>query len=109
MNLKEICRQYMAAFSRKDLHALESMFDERVTLRDWDISAQGRAAVLEANAKIFAAVESIVVEPLNLIQDEQTVACEMSITLNGTDRLLVTDIIEFSETGKIRAVRAYKG
>lgn len=109
MNFKKICREYMAAFSRKDIHALESMFDEQVTLRDWDISAQGRSAVLEANAKIFAAVESIAVEPLNLIQEERTVACEMCITINDQERLLVTDIIDFTETGKIRAVRAYKG
>lgn len=109
MDLKLICLEYFETFSRKDLDALELMFTGDVTLRDWEITATGIDEVLAANKKIFDSVESIHVMPLHLYQDNNTVAAEISIDVNGGEHFSVVDVITFSEAGKIANIRAYKG
>jgi len=112
MDLKQLCLEYFTAFSNKDLDKLAGMFDDHVSLRDWEMSASGKSSVLSANKHIFDSVESITVTPLVLHQDANTVVAEISIEVYDTDGattiLLVVDIIEFVGN-KIRSVRAYKG
>ena len=43
--MKEIAEKYFKLFSDKDLDALEPLFDERATLRDWEIEAEGKSDV----------------------------------------------------------------
>jgi hypothetical protein len=109
MNLKKLAKQYFETFSRKDLDGLEVMFTGDVTLRDWEISATGIDEVLAANKKIFDSVEYIHVLPLNLYQDGNTVAAELSIVVSGAVHLRVVDIITFNDSGKISSIKAYKG
>ena len=65
-NLKDQALEYFTAFSNKELDALAGMFDDHVTLRDWEMSASGKTAVLAANKNIFDSVETITVTPLKL-------------------------------------------
>jgi hypothetical protein len=109
MNLKQLTKRYFETFSRKDLNGLATMFTGDVTLRDWEISATGIDEVLAANKKIFDSVEYIHVMPLNLYQDNNTVAAELSIVVSGAVHLSVVDIITFNDTGKIVSIKAYKG
>lgn len=109
MDLKSIATQYFETFSRKDLDGLSLMFTGDVTLRDWEISATGIDDVLAANKKIFDSVEYIHVQPLNLYQDGNTVAADLSIVVSGTVHLKVVDIITFNDAGKISSIKAYKG
>ncbi len=112
MTLKDLALNYFEAFSNKDLDKLATMFDDHVTLRDWEMSASGKTAVLAANKNIFDSVESITVTPFKLYQDANTVSAEISIDVYDNDgvttTLIVVDIIEFA-SNKIRSVRAYKG
>ena len=108
-NLKQLAEQYFETFSRKDLDGLAVMFTGDVTLRDWEINATGIDEVLAANKKIFDSVEYIHVSPLNLYQDGNTIAAELSIVVSGAVHLYVVDIITFNEVGKISSIKAYKG
>jgi len=107
-NLKQLATEYFATFSRKDLDGLADMFTANAVLRDWTGSAEGIDNVLAANKNIFDSVDTIVVTPLSLYEDGNTVAAEIEILVNGAEKLLVVDVIIF-EGDKISNLRAYKG
>lgn len=107
--MKEIAEKYFKLFSDKDLDALEPLFDERATLRDWEIEAEGKSDVFAAMKNIFDSVESIQVDPLRTYVWENTVVAELDITVNNTEKLAVVDIIDFTNEGKIFGIRAFKG
>ena len=107
--MKEIAEKYFKLFSDKDLDALEPLFDERATLRDWEIEAEGKSDVFAAMKNIFDSVESIQVDPLRTYIWENTVVAELDITVNNSEKLAVVDIIDFTDEGKIFGIRAFKG
>ena len=107
--MKEIAEKYFKLFSDKDLDALEPLFDERATLRDWEIEAEGKSDVFAAMKSIFDSVESIQVDPLRTYVWENTVVAELDITVNNSEKLAVVDIIDFTDEGKIFGIRAFKG
>ena len=107
--MKEIAEKYFKLFSDKDLDALEPLFDERATLRDWEIEAEGKSDVFAAMKNIFDSVESIQVDPLRTYVWENTVVAELDITVNNSEKLAVVDIIDFTNEGKIFGIRAFKG
>jgi hypothetical protein len=109
-NITEIAKNYLKIWSNNDLNGLETLFMEDCSLRDWDEIYEGKDTVMEANKNIFNSFESIIANPLNIYTDEKnsTVIAELEIISNGTDKLLVTDIIVF-ENDKIKSIRAYKG
>jgi hypothetical protein len=107
-DLKQLATRYFETFSRKDLDSLAGMFTANATLRDWNGSAEGKTDVLAANKNIFDSVDTIVVTPLSLYQDGNTVAAEIEVLINSEEKLLVVDIITF-ENNKISDLRAYKG
>lgn len=110
MSLKEVCRDYFNTFSNKDLSGLRKLFADDVSLRDWEIQANGMQEVLDANQRIFDGVDSIHVNPLKFYEDDNTVIAELQINVNlGNETLLVVDVIEFDDEKKITAIRAYKG
>lgn len=109
MELKNLALRYFHNFSKRDIAALENMFDSTVCLQDWEIAAEGLTAVLEANQRIFDSVKSIRVQPLALYAQFNTVVAELDITVNGQEHLAVVDVIKFNDAGKIVSVRAYKG
>ena len=101
--------EYFQTFSEQDSEGLRSMFSDDVILHDWDIIANGIDEVVQANQDIFDSVDTIVAEPLKTYLDNNVVITELKIIINEDETLLVTDIIEFNEFGKIKFVRAYKG
>ena len=109
INLKQLAKQYFETFSNKDIEALSEMFSDDIFLRDWEIQASGKSEVIAANKNIFSSVETINVRPTHIYCDNSTVIAELQITVNGDINLLVTDIIEFDDSGKIIDIRAYKG
>jgi hypothetical protein len=107
-DLKQLAINYFETFSRKDLDGLAKLFTDNPSLRDWTGLAEGKANVSTANKNIFDSVETITVTPTALYQDSNTVSAELDILINGTEKLLVVDVITF-EGDKISSVRAYKG
>jgi len=108
MDLKQLASRYFEIFSQKDLTNLVLGFDENITLRDWENAADGIDGVTAIYKLIFDSVDTIQVTPTALYQDGNTVAAELDILINGTDKILVTDVITFNGD-KISSVRAYKG
>jgi len=109
MDYKNLALNYFYRFSNKDIQSLKTMFDSRITLKDWNINAQGMAEVINANQDIFDQVSSIRVTPRALYEQHQTVVAELEIVVDDREHLAVVDVITFNEKGLITGIRAYKG
>ena len=109
VNIKEIALSYFKTFSQKNINGLSEMFDDNVTLRDWDIDTQGIESVLKANLNIFQKVKNINVIPQNIISEKNFIAAELKIIVNDAEELKVVDLIEFNKKGKIISIKAFKG
>lgn len=107
--IKDIAKKYFQAFAKKDINSLREMFSANIVLRDWEICVDGIDAVLDANLKIFNVSESITVTPINIFQIEKVVIAELEIEINAFDPIKVVDILEFTDAGKIGAIRAFRG
>ena len=84
------------------------MFDDNVTLRDWEIDKKGIESVFKANLNIFQNVKTINVIPQNIISENNFVFAELKVVVND-DELKVVDLIEFNKKGKIISIKAFKG
>jgi limonene-1,2-epoxide hydrolase len=107
--MKSIAIKYFNAFESKDLSTLRELFDNDVTLRDWDVEATGVDSVIAAATKIFNSVEFISVQVINIFHDGNFVVSELIITINKTESVRVVDILEINSLYKICSIRAYKG
>ena len=107
--LKEYCKNYFEAFSNKNIDLLDSMFSPNIVLKDWDIYAEGKSQVLEANKKIFDSLDSIDVSPVKLYEEGNVVVAELEILINKEEVIYVVDIIKYNKDNKIIGIRAYKG
>ena len=110
IELKTLSLDYFYQFSCKNLEAISDMFADDCQLRDWENIGDGKDAVIAVYEKIFDSVDTISVTPRALYEDgTDTVIAELLITINGKERIFVTDIITFDHDNKIVSVRAYKG
>lgn len=101
---------YFDDFSNKRIENLSEIFADDVSLRDWCNQCHGKDQVLQLNRNIFKNTKSINVTPINIYQEGDVVIGEVRIDIDeGSETLLVTDMIEFNKEGKISAIRAYKG
>mgnify|MGYP001462137315 CR=1 FL=1 len=108
-NLKDIALSYFKTFSEKNIDGLREMFDDNVTLRDWDIDKKGIESVLNANLNIFQSVQTINAIPRNIISENNFVFAELKIVVNNDEELKVVDLIEFNKKGNIISIKAFKG
>ena len=112
-NIKELTEEYFKAFSSKNKEKLRELYAEDFSLRDWLSQAKGRERVLDLNQQFFDAYQRLDLEILSIYVDGNTTASEIALSiddpLEGTKRLLIVDVIEFSEDGKMKDLRAYFG
>ena len=101
--------EYFNFFSNKDIVQLSNLFDDDVTLTDWDISAVNKSNVVQANQNIFNSVETINVEVIDISEKDKTFFCQLIITINNLEKIDIIDIIKFNNIGKIKSIKAYKG
>nr|WP_299384226.1 nuclear transport factor 2 family protein [Allomuricauda sp.] len=106
---KKLCLLYLEKYAEKDLEAVAEMFAETIILRDWKIRVEGKQLAIAETQKNFTAAASITIEVLATYENEHTVAAELLITVNNTERLHVVDVITFDMKGKIVSIRAYLG
>jgi len=107
--VRKLAIQYFSAFAGKDLAYLRDAFSDDVSLHDWNLSAFGVVDVLNANASIFEALDTIVVDIVNLYESDNTIVAEIIISAAKLEPIKVVDILTFNSSGKIQSVRAYKG
>jgi len=101
--------KYFEYFSNKDLQNLSNLFDNEVSLTDWDIKAVGKVDVINANKNIFNSVNTINVDVIETFKKGNKFSCQLVITINDTETIEVVDVIEFNKNNKIISVKAYKG
>ena len=106
--MRELVTKYFEDFSNKDLEKLSDIFSEEITLQDWDIHAEGKQNVLEANKNIFNSVDTISVNLNQLYIDDNVATCIIEIVINNKETLKVIDIIKIDTDGKIKEISAYK-
>jgi hypothetical protein len=111
--IEELTTDYFNAFSSKDRDKLEEMYSEDFSLRDWLSEATGRERVLDLNSQFFSAYPGFQLEVMNTYVADNVSVSEIEILIDdpeeGLKKLLIVDIIEFSEEGKMDALRAYFG
>jgi hypothetical protein len=106
---KELCLSYLKKYAEKDLDAIETMFAENIVLRDWKIFVTGKENALAETHKNFKAANSISIEVLTTLENTNTVAAELKITVDNSEELYVVDVITFNPDSKIESIRAYLG
>lgn len=100
---------YLAAYAARDLAAIEPMFADAITLRDWKIRVVGKAAALAETRKNFEAVQSLAIAVLAAYERDGGAAAELEIVVDGRDTLHVVDAFDFDAAGRITAIRAFIG
>ena len=100
---------YLHAYASKDIEQIAAMFAEDMTLRDWKIFVQGKAAALAETQANFDAADSIDIQLLHVYEANDAVAGELRIIVNGRDELFVVDVLDFNSAGQICAIRAFIG
>tara|TARA_B100000963_G_scaffold203078_1_gene176863 strand:+ start:752 stop:1081 length:330 start_codon:yes stop_codon:yes gene_type:complete len=108
MKIKILAKKYFRLFSEKDEENLFKMFDEKITLKDWEISVINKKNVIKANKKIFKKFKKIQVTPEQIYQDKYTIIAEIKIKLNNKVSINVLDILKFNKKYKIVSIKAYK-
>lgn len=109
MSPTEIFRTCLRHYADRNIDAISAMFADDITLRDWNISIAGKAAVVAETARNFAAAQSITIDIKDLYQSADAVAGELKIVLDGKTELFVVDVMGFNAEGLIRSIRAYLG
>lgn len=107
--IREICLDYLRRYAEKDIGAMNELFADDIVLRDWKIRVEGKEKAMQETQKNFKAAETIEINVLATYENEDTVAAELKIVVDGTEELYVVDVIRFNAEAKIQAIRAYKG
>jgi len=102
-------RQYLSAYARKDLQAIEAMLADDATLQDWNLKVEGKAEVLRETRKNFEAAQSIEIEIRREFGNGADVAAELRIVVDGTIQLEVVDIVRFNAEALVESIKSYKG
>lgn len=109
MTPTEVLTRYLQAYEAQDLDAIAPMLAEEVRLQDWNLIAEGKAAVLAETLRNFRDAERLQIEVRQRYEAEGCAAARLRIVVNGSIELEVVDTIEVDGHGQIRSIRAYKG
>lgn len=105
---KDLSKKYFLAFAKKDIQSLFTMFDRGITLTDWDNQADGIESVILIYEQIFSSTNGFDITIVNEFSEERVVIAELILKVKGGESLMIVDIINFTEHGKISSIKAYK-
>ncbi|MBL0093365.1 MAG: hypothetical protein IPP50_13970 [Piscinibacter sp.] len=100
---------YLAAYARKDLDAIDGLFADDVRLRDWKLFVQGRHAALAETAKNFESARSIEIDVLSTHERSARSPGRNCIRSTARSSSSSLDVVEFDDSARISAIRAYLG
>ena len=106
--MKEIVEKYFEYFSNKNIQLLKNLFSKKISLKDWEINANGYDDVIQANINIFNNVETIEVHLEEYYENKKSCVCLIDILINKKELLKVIDVIKFDKDNKILEISAYK-
>ena len=106
-SLNTLAKQYFETFSSKDLEGLKLLFDDDIILTDWEIKAHGKEEVLLANGHIFDSVDTIQVNPIEIMEIGDKIIAELSIVINNKDE--INDVNIAATLLKVQERKSSKG
>ena len=109
MQATDVLAAFLKAYEAKDINAIALMLADDVHLQDWNLTAQGKPAVLAETRKNFLDAQQLQIEVRQLYGAERCAAAQLRITVNRTVELEVVDTIVLNADGQVCAIRAYKG
>jgi len=109
MSNQDLFLTYLRHYSQKNLVQVAAMFADDIALRDWKIAVRGKSAAIHETRKNFESADTIEIQPLGIFENQDTVAAELKILVNGMIELHVVDVITFNPNRKIQSIRAYLG
>lgn len=109
VDLAAITRNFLKAYEARQIDVISRLFSQDVILRDWNYEVQGFSAAIAEFEKNFREAENLEIKIIQILTSDQSVAAELEILVNGTDRLAVVDVLNFDAQGRISSIFAYKG
>lgn len=105
--LRQSAERYFDAFMQKDLESVVALFADDIFFWDPNLGVRkGRALVRETYQGIFESVGEIDGKVLQVVTEGQTTVVEFVLSL-GDDQIVGTDVIDWDDDGRIKALRAY--
>ena len=97
------------AFQNKDIHLIHTLLSPDVILRDWEHEALGVDNVMRIYENIFKSSFKIAVNINKLYCLKSLIIGEIEIKIDDNPLIRVVDIIDFTKSGKIISIKAFKG
>lgn len=104
----QLAIRYFQSFANKDIASLDLLMADNVVLTDWEVQIMGKENILAHNKRFFDRVKTLNVDIQKIAIGQDCVISEIRIIVNNSGQLFVTDVIEFDDEDKIKAIRAYK-
>ena len=103
--INNIINKYFLAFEKKKISILESLFEEKINLQDWNNCISGRTKVITFNKKIFSKFENIKIRIKNIFFSKNflTAACMIDVVLNKS-KIKVLNFLKKIEDFKISRI-----
>lgn len=105
----DVLAAFLKSYEAKDIDAIAALLADDVHLQDWNLEAQGKAAVLAETLKNFREAAQLQIQVRQFFEGQQCAAARLRIVVNNSVELEVVDTIELDLDGKVRSIRAYKG
>jgi hypothetical protein len=104
----QLAIRYFKAWAEKDIGTLDILMADNIILTDWEGQALGKEAVLKFNQIVFEKCKSIAVDIEKVAVGQDCVFAELGITINGSTKIQVVDVLDYDQDDKIKRIRAYK-
>jgi hypothetical protein len=102
-------QRYLELFASKNIKGLEDeIYNDSITLRDWNGQWVGKQAVLQMNEDLFNNEFTIEIEDIKESEATRTTIALFNLTIADTTYKVV-DIIEWDAMSKIYRILAYAG
>jgi hypothetical protein len=105
----EVLAAFLKSYEAKDIDAIAVMLADDVHLQDWNLKAQGKAAVLAETRKNFDDAQQLEIEVRQFYEGTGCAAARLRIVVNKSIELEVVDTVVVNMDGKVSSIRAYKG
>lgn len=107
--MEMLINSYFEHFNRHSVEDLSNLFEQNVSLEDWNIKAEGLDNVLAVNKQIFSDHSEIMVDLIRISFVDNIAFAEVKIDIGDGKKLDVLDVIETNLSNtKILKISAFR-
>jgi hypothetical protein len=107
--MDRLINTYFGYFNRHAAEDLSNLFDQNVSLEDWNIKSRGLANVVAANKQIFSDHPEIMVDIVRISIIDNIAFAEIKVDIGDGKKLDVLDVIETNPSQtKILKISAFR-